>query len=137
MVLETEQDALRQLATMWGQPLPDGEACAQAFRLGLRCHQGKGGLYDLRLLDRPAVVTLRDGASVGYAIITAMDQQNVTLSASGKSHTLPIAALATRLRDEARRPSQRHAAVLHSDATAVERRHLFLNTIADALSVPA
>lgn len=96
LVLETEQDALRQLAAMWGQPLADGEACAQALKVNLRCHQGKGGLYDLRLLDRPAVVTLHDGAAVGYAVITAMNADSVTLRAGGASHTLPIASLATR-----------------------------------------
>jgi general secretion pathway protein A len=87
--------ALRELATLWGQELPDDEApCQAALKLNLRCHQGRGGLYELRLLDRPAVVTLHDGSQLGYAVLTAMDDATVTLSANGKRQSISLAALA-------------------------------------------
>src|SRR5471030_2293943 len=44
--------ALRQLAALWGQSLPDGDSCAAAAKLNLRCLQGKGDLDDLRRVDR-------------------------------------------------------------------------------------
>ncbi len=91
-----EQGALRELADLWGSALPAGDTCAVGLRHGLRCHQGKGGLYELRLLDRPAILTLRDGASVSYAVLTAMDDSRVTLRLNGKSQTLGVAALAAR-----------------------------------------
>ena len=91
-----EQLALRELALLWGEPLPEGEACAAALKLGLRCHQGKGGLYELRLLDRPAILTLRDGANVSYAVLAAMDEGSVTLQVGGKRHKVGVAALAPR-----------------------------------------
>ena len=91
-----EQLALRELASLWGQELPAGDACQAGLKLSLRCHQGKGGLYELRLLDRPAILTLRDGASVGYAVLTAMDDSSVTLRLNGKSQTIGVAALAAR-----------------------------------------
>jgi general secretion pathway protein A len=87
--------ALRELAALWGQPLPAGEApCQAALKLNLRCHQGRGGLYELRLLDRPAIVTLHDGAHVGYAVLTHMDDASATLRAGGKLQTVHLAALA-------------------------------------------
>ncbi len=91
-----EQLALRELAMLWGAPLPAGEACASALKLNLRCHQGRGGLYELRLLDRPAILTLRDGANVGYAVLAAMDESSVSLQIGGKRHRVGVAALAAR-----------------------------------------
>ena len=91
-----EQRALRELASLWGQALPAGDACQLAVRQNLRCHQGRGGLYELRQMDRPAILTLRDGASVGYAVLTAMDDSSVTLRLNGKTQTIGVAALATR-----------------------------------------
>jgi general secretion pathway protein A len=91
-----EQHALRELASLWGVALPEGDSCQAGQRLNLRCHQGKGGLYELRLLDRPAILTLREGASVSYAILTAMDDSSVTLRMDGKSQTIPVGALASR-----------------------------------------
>lgn len=94
-VAHASQDAaLRELAALWGQPLPEGEPCQAALRLNLRCHQGRGGLYELRLLDRPAIVTLHDGAHVGYAVLTRMDDATATLSANGKRQTVGLATLA-------------------------------------------
>jgi general secretion pathway protein A len=88
--------ALRELAALWGQPLGEGEPCEAALKLNLRCHQGRGGLYELRQLDRPAIVTLRHGADTGYAVLTAMDDNTVTLSVNGSKQTVGLAMLATR-----------------------------------------
>jgi general secretion pathway protein A len=44
-------------------------------RLNLRCYQGRGGLYELRLLDRPAIVALHDGQKLGYAVLSSMDDR--------------------------------------------------------------
>ena len=96
LTLAAEQDALRELAGLWKQPLGDGDACELARKAGLRCHQGKGGLYELRLLDRPAVIALHEGASTGYALLVALDDSSVTLRADGRTQRLPLALLATR-----------------------------------------
>ncbi|WP_020652478.1 AAA family ATPase [Massilia niastensis] len=95
-----ESDALRALAALWGQPLADGNPCAAALRLNLRCHQGRGGLYELRLLDRPAVVTLHDGPRTGYAVLAAMDEHSVTLSADGRRERIGIPAFVARFGGE-------------------------------------
>jgi general secretion pathway protein A len=93
-------DALRELALLWGKQLPAGEPCEAALKLNLHCHQGKGGLYELRLLDRPAILTLHDGQQVGYAVLTRLDDAKATLRVNGKPHILDVAALAARFDGE-------------------------------------
>jgi general secretion pathway protein A len=89
-------DALRELAKLWGAPLPAGEPCQAALKLNLHCYQGKGGLYELRLLDRPAILTLHDGQQVAYAVLTGLDDTTATLRVNGKPQTLSVAAIAAR-----------------------------------------
>jgi general secretion pathway protein A len=92
--------ALRELGALWGQALPAGEPCEAALKLNLRCHQGKGSLYELRLLDRPAMLTLHEGADVAYALLTGLDENTATLVLDGKKQTLGVAALASRFDGE-------------------------------------
>ena len=89
-----EQDALRELSSLWAVVLPEGDVCDTGMRRNLHCYQGKGGLYELRLLDRPAVLTLREGAKVSYALMTGMDDNRITLRMNGKTQTLDAGALA-------------------------------------------
>jgi len=98
--LADEGTALRALAGLWGQTLPVGEPCQAALRLNLRCHQGKGGLFELRQLDRPAVLTLREGAKTTYAVLTSMDEQGASFEANGKRERVALAALALRFTGE-------------------------------------
>lgn len=93
--------ALRQLAVLWGQSLPDGDACTAAAKLNLRCLQSKGGIDDLRQLDRPAVLLLHDDPAVPtYAVLTALDAGGATLDIAGKRQSISLAALAARFDGE-------------------------------------
>lgn len=93
----TSDVALRQMASLWGQTVPAGEFCPAAARQNLRCLFGKGGLDDLRLLDRPAVLKLIDDpVSPRFAVLTAMDGQGATLEVAGKRETVRLEALASR-----------------------------------------
>lgn len=100
LLFEQSDEALRALATLWGETLPAGDPCQLALKLNLRCHTGHGGLYDLRMLDRPAILTLHEGQQVGYALLTALDDTNVTLTFNGARQVLPLAALAARFDGE-------------------------------------
>jgi len=100
LALVTQGEALRDLSSLWGQPLPAGEVCDAAPRQGMRCYQGRGGLYELRLLDRPAIVALHDGPRLGYAVLTGLTDDSATLTIRGERHTVPLAQLATRLDGE-------------------------------------
>jgi len=95
-----EANALRELAALWGQPLAGDKPCEHALRQDLRCHQGRGGLYELRMLDRPAVVTLHDGPRTGYAVLSAMDGNSVTLSAGARREKIDLATFVTRFGGE-------------------------------------
>jgi general secretion pathway protein A len=99
-LLATQTEALRELGTLWGQQLPTDEPCQGAPKLNLRCYQGRGGLYELRLLDRPAIVALHDGPKLGFAVLSSMDENSATLSVNGQRQKVSLGALATRLDGE-------------------------------------
>ncbi|MPQ59824.1 AAA family ATPase [Duganella sp. FT27W] len=94
--------ALRQLAGLWGLTLTDSDPCTAAARLNLRCLQTRGGIDELRQLDRPAVLTLRDNPVIpGYVLLTALDAKNATITApGGQPERVSVAALAARLDGE-------------------------------------
>ncbi|MES2295620.1 MAG: AAA family ATPase [Pseudomonadota bacterium] len=96
----SRDQALRELGALWGQALPAGAPCEAAGALGLRCHQGHGGLYELNLLDRPAVLTLHEGQAIAYAVLVGMDERGITLSVGGKRQVLDAGALAARFDGE-------------------------------------
>ncbi|HAT29454.1 MAG TPA: peptidoglycan-binding protein [Janthinobacterium sp.] len=88
---------LRELALLWGQALPDGEPCQEAEKLNLRCLQGRGGLGELRLLDRPAMLTLHDDAAMpSYALLTGLNADGATLRIGGKEQRIDLTTLAAR-----------------------------------------
>jgi general secretion pathway protein A len=90
--------ALRQLAGLWGLTLVDGEPCPAAARANLRCLQAKGGVEDLRMLDRPAMLKLHDDPSApNYVLLTALDAGAATIvTPGGKPQTLSLEALSAR-----------------------------------------
>ncbi|RNF29676.1 peptidoglycan-binding protein [Massilia aurea] len=103
---KSENDALRALAALWG-PSFAGIAgaspkatCEAAQRANLRCHGGRGGLYELRLLDRPAVVTLHDGPRTGYAVLAGMDEGSVLLAVDGRRERVAIPTFVARFGGE-------------------------------------
>jgi general secretion pathway protein A len=91
-----EADALRALAALWGQQLATGEPCQAALKANLRCYQGKGGLYELRLLDRPAVVALHDGPRLAWAVLGSIGERSVTLVADGQRQMVDLADFVAR-----------------------------------------
>ncbi|TFW29585.1 AAA family ATPase [Massilia horti] len=95
-----ESEALRELALLWGQAVPPVQSCEAAPKLNLRCLQGRGGLYELRLLDRPAVVVLRDGQRTSYAVLVAMDERSVTLGVGDQRQKFELAAFVPRFGGE-------------------------------------
>ncbi|UQV45359.1 AAA family ATPase [Janthinobacterium lividum] len=88
---------LRQLAALWGEQLPAGDACQAGARAGLRCLHSRGGIAELRVLDRPAMLALRDGEGVEQlALLTRLQGETATLMLGGKQQSLPLAQLARR-----------------------------------------
>ena len=88
---------LRQLAILWGEHLPDGDACQAAAKAGLRCLSSRGGIAELRVLDRPAMLVLRQPAGQEQlALLTRLQGETATVAIGGKQHSLPLAELAQR-----------------------------------------
>src|SRR5476649_10864 len=66
--------AYAALFRAWGAYYQRGDACRQAEGLALRCHTARGGLDELRELNRPAVLLLRDGQGREFhATLSALD----------------------------------------------------------------
>ena len=94
----TDRNAvLRQLAALWGEQLPAGDACQAGARAGLRCLHSRGGIAELRVLDTPAMLTLRDGQGAEQlALLTRLQGETATLMLDGKQQSLSLAQLAQR-----------------------------------------
>jgi general secretion pathway protein A len=101
-LLQSENAALRELGPLWGQPLPDADPCARAEREQLQCFRiGRMTLNGLRQLDRPAALTLRmPGQERGWALLTAMTGDTVTLQVGNQRWRMPLTALADIWRGE-------------------------------------
>ncbi|MGK5054391.1 AAA family ATPase [Janthinobacterium sp. RB2P8] len=88
---------LRQLAALWGEQLPVGDACQAGARAGLRCLHSRSGIAELRVLDRPAMLALRDAQGAErLALLTRLQGETATLMLDGKPQSLPLAELAQR-----------------------------------------
>lgn len=93
--------ALQRLALLWGETLAPGEPCQAALKMNLRCHQSRGGLDELRVLDRPAMLTLQEpGAAPVYALLTALGDSSATLMVAGRQQNMAPTALAQRFDGE-------------------------------------
>ncbi|QBE62647.1 ExeA family protein [Pseudoduganella lutea] len=100
MPMATGSDAtLRRLAALWGVTLKEGagDVCAEAAQRNLRCLSLRGTLDDLRLLDRPAMLTLNDNpATPTHALLMALGEREGTLDIGGRRQTVARTALDNR-----------------------------------------
>ncbi len=87
--------AYAALFRAWGADYQGGDACKQAADLGLRCRSAAGGLDELRELNRPAVLLLRDGQDRDfYATLSALDDNSADFVLGAHTRTAAIGALA-------------------------------------------
>jgi general secretion pathway protein A len=96
-----EGDAWRTLALAWKVTLGPGDPCAAAAAQGLQCHRGKGGLAPIRVLDRPVVLPLVDGAGRRcHPVLVGLDGGLATLRLGERLVQLPMVELARDWRGE-------------------------------------
>ena len=94
LALHSEDAALRELARLWGVTLTEGDACQAAQAARLRCYAGTRGLGAIRMLDRPAVLRLRDETGKPrYALLTSVGDVNAMLRAGDAMQTVNLLAL--------------------------------------------
>lgn len=87
--------AYAALFRAWGADYQGGDACRQAEALGLRCHTARAGLDELRELNRPAVLLLRDGQGREFhATLSALDDKSATFVRGAQTRTVAVGALA-------------------------------------------
>ena len=93
--LQSEEDGLRQLARLWNVTLPEtGDPCETGKKNGLRCYRSESGFTELRQLDRPAVLKLRDGANrYYYVLLTSLAEAVAMLRVGETVQAVPLAAL--------------------------------------------
>ncbi len=99
--LRDENEAYRQLALLWGMSIPAGDACKIAQENSLRCYHGTGGLAEIKQIDRPVILTLRDDSNkVYYALLTGLNNTSATLRVGSTTKTISLATLARHFHGE-------------------------------------
>ena len=87
--------AYAALLRAWGVEPTGRDPCRQVEVQGLRCRSSRGGLDELRQLNRPAVLYLRDSLGEGfYATLIALDQRSASFAVGGETKIVALGALA-------------------------------------------
>lgn len=91
----TESGAYRRLLAMWGTALTsDKDPCGQATKSGLACLDQHGSWAQVRMLNRPAVLTLTDVRGARHRVVlTALDDRMATLTLGERSERVPLEAV--------------------------------------------
>ena len=95
----TRDMAYRALFSQWGttvKPQGRGTPCEQAKENGLQCLIEKGGLSDLRRLNKPAVLKLVDGKGDEYfASLLSIEDHIATFAIGNETRKVDIGAIAS------------------------------------------
>ena len=84
--------AYAALFRAWGADYQGGDACKQAEGLGLRCRSARGGLDELRELNRPAVLLLHDAQGREFrAMLSALGDRTADFVLGAQSRPVPLA----------------------------------------------
>jgi general secretion pathway protein A len=87
-----------ELARLWDVRLQDGEPCEAALEQGLHCYQGSGGLAELRQLDRPAIIHLKDEHNALHpALLLAMNKAGAKIHDGKREYSVSLIALGRHL----------------------------------------
>jgi len=91
-----DADAYRRLFALWGaKPANDADPCAYAVSSGLACLAQRGSWAQVRMLDRPAILTLTDDQGRAHAVLlTALTDSAATLAIGANTRTMPLEDLA-------------------------------------------
>jgi general secretion pathway protein A len=97
-----EREAWQSLARAWGVAPGAGDPCVAADKQQLRCYRTASATLTLiRQLDRPGVLTLRDGANrAAYVMLSGLSSDSAMLTIGGVEQTVPLVVLADYWRGE-------------------------------------
>jgi general secretion pathway protein A len=87
--------AYTALFRAWGADYREGDECLQASDIGLSCRSARGGLDELRQLNRPAVLLLSDKQGQKfYAMLSLLDDKVAIFNVANQTIAVAIDALA-------------------------------------------
>jgi general secretion pathway protein A len=100
-ITDSKSLAYAALFKAWGETYQKSDAkeddgCKQAQAAGLRCTIARGWLDDLRRLNLPAVLQMRDRQGQEFdAALTALDDKSATFVVAGENRKVALGVLAT------------------------------------------
>jgi general secretion pathway protein A len=88
----TDAAAYRRLLALWGTALPnDRDPCAQAAKAGLACLDQRGSWAQVRVLNRPAILTLNDDQGQRHRVVLRnLDDDTATLVLGERDVRVPL-----------------------------------------------
>jgi general secretion pathway protein A len=77
----TDTAAFRRLLALWGTAMSDDrDPCGQALKAGLSCLEQRGSWAQVRALNRPAILTLKDNHGASHRVVlSGLDDAFATL----------------------------------------------------------
>jgi general secretion pathway protein A len=91
----SQEMAYAALFRAWGADYQGENECRQAEAIGLRCLTARGGLDELRQLNLPAVLLMRDNQGQKfYAMLVRIDRQSATFDVGTETRAVALGALA-------------------------------------------
>jgi general secretion pathway protein A len=94
---ETDPDnAFNKLFALWNSRYVVGrtDACTQASKLGLECYVQRGTFADLRLFNRPAILTVNDARGRSHQVVlAALDDERAVISLGGAPRAVRLGEL--------------------------------------------
>jgi general secretion pathway protein A len=91
----SQEMAYTALFKAWGADYQGKNECRQAEAIGLRCLTARGGLDELRQLNLPAVLLMRDNQGQKfYATLTKLEKQSATFAVGTETRAVALGTLA-------------------------------------------
>ncbi|MEF7614638.1 AAA family ATPase [Aquincola sp. MAHUQ-54] len=92
---QDEKAAWRLLAPAWALPADAAQPCTAWAQQQVQCFRGTANLAQVRLLDRPGLLTLADGrGTTAYALLTGLTADRAELRVGDAVTAVPLGALA-------------------------------------------
>ena len=89
--------AYRQLGKLWRLALVEGDPCLAAQKQNVYCFSSSKGLDEIRQLDRPGILTLRDDDHHDYyAVLMGLSSERALLRIGDSTETVSLTTLAHR-----------------------------------------
>jgi general secretion pathway protein A len=87
-----DAEAYRRLFALWGTALVDDrDPCGQAIKSGLSCFDQRGSWAQVRMLNRPAILTLTDELGRRHRVVlTALDDRYATFVLGDHNERVPL-----------------------------------------------